>query len=233
MQLDANVIKNFFLEQGINYLYHANTVTTACTFLSNGGLLSRGTVERLGLPQTPQMSDSLDKEYGVWNDIFLDSNDLHEKFKRQNHYGPVLFKFKIGVLDYVDLPPLWITKDNPTRWSFGQTEQDRYFQSFDELVRFYVYGAYREMITLRFTNNKLPFDPYLEEVIVDNPNVKIGEQLLLKEAAKAVLHARDTSEYSYDNVKFSLRKCTNCYCQGNYLKEVGVPNLKKAFFLNT
>ena len=31
--------------KGVNILYHANTVTTSCTFLRIGGLASRGYVE--------------------------------------------------------------------------------------------------------------------------------------------------------------------------------------------
>ena len=35
-------IKHILLEKGVIHLYHANTVATACTFIENNGLLSRG-----------------------------------------------------------------------------------------------------------------------------------------------------------------------------------------------
>ena len=38
-------IKSILIDKGVQYLYHANTVPTACTFLENGGLLSRAYVE--------------------------------------------------------------------------------------------------------------------------------------------------------------------------------------------
>ena len=50
-------IKSILKEKEVKHLYHANTVATACTFLENGGLLSRGYVEDHDLFQTSQMSD--------------------------------------------------------------------------------------------------------------------------------------------------------------------------------
>lgn len=45
-------IKSILKEKEVKHLYHANTVATACTFLENGGLLSRGYVEDHDLFQT-------------------------------------------------------------------------------------------------------------------------------------------------------------------------------------
>lgn len=50
-------IKHILLEKGVTHLYHANTVATACTFIENNGLLSRGAVDDLGLYQTSQATD--------------------------------------------------------------------------------------------------------------------------------------------------------------------------------
>ena len=133
MKLDPIEVLDLLKEKNIDFLFHANTVATACTFIEQGGLLSRGAVEDSGLLQTPQMSDELDKKYNVWNDIFFDSIDLHKKFKRQNYYGPVLFKFDVNILASPNMPELWITRDNPTRWNYKQTDSDRYFQSLEEL----------------------------------------------------------------------------------------------------
>ena len=48
-------IKQILKKKGVSHLYHANTMITACTFIENGGLLSRGAVEDLGLSQSPQI----------------------------------------------------------------------------------------------------------------------------------------------------------------------------------
>lgn len=64
-------IKQILISKQINYLYHSNTVETSITFLRHGGLLSRGAVEKNGLNQTPQRSDEIDKQLGIYNDIFL------------------------------------------------------------------------------------------------------------------------------------------------------------------
>lgn len=45
-------IKSILKEKKVKHLYHANTVATACTFLGNSGLLSRGYVEDHDLFQT-------------------------------------------------------------------------------------------------------------------------------------------------------------------------------------
>ena len=63
---------------GVTQLHHANTVTTSCTFLEQGGLASRGFVEDRHLSQTAQpASDEIDKRYGIWHDVFLDHVDIH------------------------------------------------------------------------------------------------------------------------------------------------------------
>ena len=66
-------IQRILSQKGVNNLYHANTVETACTFLQNGGLLSRGAVEDLRLHQSPQETDDTDKLLDVYYDIFFDS----------------------------------------------------------------------------------------------------------------------------------------------------------------
>lgn len=234
MELDARKVHEVMRAKGFTHLYHANTVQTACTYFQVGGLLSRGAVEHLGLLQTDQDSDEIDKEYGVWNDIFLDSADLHTIFPRQNYYGPVLFKFNIDILLSESLPPLMITKDNPVNWIDGQTKQERYFQSIKEFRNNYDQGAYQQMITLRDTFDVLPFEPYLEEIKIDDPGVKTGDLIYFKEAKTAIVEAIASSDFDYSNVKKRIRKCKecqNCYCHSNYLKQLGGAKLKKLFCL--
>lgn len=65
-----NETKLILMRKGVNHLYHANTVATACTFIKSYGLLSRGAVRDFGLFQTPQGTDDSDQEFDVFYDIF-------------------------------------------------------------------------------------------------------------------------------------------------------------------
>lgn len=228
MKLNPNLLYEFFTSIGINYLYHANTVTTACTFIESGGLLSRGAVEKLNLKQTPQNSDAKDKKFNVWNDIFLDCCDLHKQFSRQNKYGPVLFKLNVNLLLDSNLPDVWITKDNPIYWNESQMESDRYFSNVDELKDKYSINSYKEMITLRFTQAPLSFK-YIEEIIVDRPGIEIDGLSIYKMATKSLSDAIHKSKYDYSKVKKSARNCINCYCCDNYLTQYTSDNLKIKF----
>lgn len=216
MKLNREKVYNCLREKGIEYLYHANTVTTSLAFIKDGGLLSRGAVEYRGYPQTPQTSDEIDKRYNIWDDIFLDNNDLHQKFNRQNHYGPVLFKFSVDVLTYENLPDIWVTYDNPTRWFDTQTDSDRYFSSIEELDRDYQPQTHEQMITLRHTTDPLPFFPYLEEIILDDPRISN----FFEEAKSLLSEAMLNSSYNYSEVPIKTRQHTrHCYCTNNYLSE--------------
>ena len=92
-------IQRILLEKEVAHLYHANSMATACTFLENGGLLSRGAVEDFGLYQTPQETDATDKLLDVYYDIFFDSVDIHERIGKINHYGPIVFVYSTDVLE--------------------------------------------------------------------------------------------------------------------------------------
>jgi len=229
MQLDSASILRILKEKGITHLYHANTVKTACSFIQEGGLLSRGAVESRGLVQTPQSSDSDDKFFEVWNDIFLDSSDLHALHGRQNYYGPVLFKFSVDVLSIPNLPPLWITNNNPIYWDRGSRVEERYFQSINQVEKEYMNGAVKEMITLRNTLSPLPFHPYLEEIILDDPDISIDGVNLFKHASAKLANAIKGSHLDMDNVKRVKRKCGYCWCTNNYAKQKTPNDLKLLF----
>ncbi len=83
-------LRNFLLERGVTEVFHANSVATSCHFIRENSLLSRGTVERLGLKQTSQYTDNADKKYSIWFDVFVDTVDIHQRASRRNQYGPVL-----------------------------------------------------------------------------------------------------------------------------------------------
>ena len=47
-------VKKVLIHKGVTELFHVNSVITSLTFINNGGLLSRETVEEYNLPQTDQ-----------------------------------------------------------------------------------------------------------------------------------------------------------------------------------
>ena len=165
--MHSATIKHVLERVGVRRLFHANTVTTATTFLESGGLLSRGTVERLGLEQTDQTSDALDKKFDIFDDIFLDTVDIHEQAGRRNAYGPVLFVYSIDVLDDLSKTDIVVTKVNPVRWP-GTTEGERVFLDEGDLERNFSWSDFGQCLMLKHRLAPLGFDR-LEKVILDSP----------------------------------------------------------------
>src|SRR5215472_18675424 len=64
---------------GVTHLHHANSVITSCTYLEQGGIVSRGFAEDHGLQQSSQPTDELDKKYGIWHTIFVPHVDIHDR----------------------------------------------------------------------------------------------------------------------------------------------------------
>lgn len=227
MKLNNFELYDFLKEKGILQLYHANTVATSISFFQAGGLLSRGDIEKNGLFQTSQSSDEKDRRFDVWDDIFLDTVDLHRFFNRQNAYGPVLFVINIEFLlkDEVDI---WITKNNPVYWDSRLSDVDKYFQDVVELrTKWESIERQRKMITIR-KPNKIMFFSSLDKIIVDDPNMKIFDDIqVFNEVEKALLAA--TKNLSFLTDKFNVRKCCSCYCAYNYLNEVPLERVAKFF----
>lgn len=154
------------------HLYHANSVLTSCTFLREGALVSRGYAEELRLPQTPQYTDDIDKRYGIWHDVFVDSDDYHRRIKDRNQYGPVAFVFSNDIL--ANLPAgseVFVTRFNPTKWASVAIE-NRYFRRLDELRNELSRGTFDHMVTIRTRSNLVPFGNSLLEVRLDNPQAQ-------------------------------------------------------------
>ena len=198
-------------EKHVYHLYHANTVRTACTFLKNGGLLSRAYVERHGLDQTPQTSDAKDVALGVFDDVFFDSVDIHDRGRRLNDYGPVSFVYDVRLLEDFPDDSVWVTRDNPIRWRRGMGEAERYFVTEDELRDGFKWGEFCQHITLRSPEGPVPFTR-LEKVVLDYPG---NEARPLFETAFDELK-RLVAEYDAD-VPVVGRKCREaCACRDAY-----------------
>lgn len=227
MKLNNLALYELLKKKGIFYFNHANTVATSITFLTEGGLLSREYIEREGLIQTKQGSDEDDKEFNVWNDVFIDTVDLHGHFPRQNLYGPVLFKFNIDFL-IEDKLDIWVTKNNPIYWNSQTKEKEKYFQSIEELEQNWdKYPTQQKMFTVRKPERPILFE-FLEEIILDNPKVIIYDDISLRKEAMNALK-RATKGSSILQKKIVIRECSNCYCQSNYLNQVNVEDLARLF----
>jgi hypothetical protein len=230
MRLNNQELHDFFVEKEILALYHANTVGTSITYFSNGGIMSRGLVEKNGLFQTKQSSDDIDKVLDVWNDVFIDTTDLHSYFRRENHYGPILFEFDIDLIRDESLE-IWITKNNPIYWSQDTPLEERYFQNMDELrLRWDSIQRQRKMITIRYAQAPIPFN-FVRRVLVDDPRVTIPEGNINIHIFNAMYNRikpiiNDTHPLKG---KFMTRACGSCWCTSNYLNQRSIPELKRLF----
>jgi len=230
MKLNHQDLYNFFVEKNILALYHANTVGTALTYITNGGLMSRGFVEENGLLQTAQSSDEIDKVLDVWNDVFIDTTDLHSFFGRENHYGPILFEFDRELIKDESFD-IWITKNNPIYWRPDTTQEDRYFQNMGEVrEKWDGIQRQRKMITIRKKSEPILFN-YVRRIIVDDPRVSIpGEQERIHVFNEAFHRIKMTITETHPlKGKFITRTCGSCWCTNNYLNQRSVSEIKRLF----
>ena len=208
----ASVIKELLLDRDVEYLYHVNTVVTSLTYINNGGLLSRGDVEDMGLLQTPQASDGLDKEFDVFYDVFFDSVDIHERAKHTNHYGAITFKFPINVLDEFDDCDILITKDNPIRWVSAKDYENNYFTNENDLYNCFSKGDFAQHITIKKPCRPISFD-YLNSIIIETPYDT--ENKTFNIAVKSIEDALTNKGYNPNLLVF--RQCSSdCRCKDEY-----------------
>ena len=133
MEIPSNQVYTVLREAGVECIYHANSVITACQFLRSGCLMSRGAVDRRGLYQTAQSSDRNDKRRGIWFDVFADSVDIHKRASKANVYGPVLFVLDLEIIKRSYTGKVWVTKLNPMKWA-GRSQNERWFTSKEDLA---------------------------------------------------------------------------------------------------
>lgn len=176
MNIASSNVFEVLSEKGVSELHHANSVVTACQFIRRKSLISRGNAERLGLSQSVQSSDDLDKRYSIWFDVFMDSVDIHNRAKRANVYGPVLFVFDINVINRNKTGRIWVTKENPTKWS-NKLDCDRWFQSKKDLRDNFVKGRFDQMLVLRHCGGELTFGKNLKKIVLDDPCMTTAEDV--------------------------------------------------------
>lgn len=202
------------MARGGEKLYHANSVKTSLSLLQLGGLASRGEVADRKLPQTSQISDAEDREYGIWYDSFVDTHDIHNALGRRNFYGPVLFVMDAKLLLRLPLGSnVLITRCNPTKWK-GLPNDQRYFLTMPELAAGLKVGYFDHMITIRSPNGIIPFSDTLERIILDEPRLcapKVGEEYLAAQAAISEAVAKAGIQ-----VQLERRVCDLCKCRAQY-----------------
>lgn len=212
MGITVSQIKQILIDNEVEYLFHANTVATSVTFLTQGGLLSRGAVEEKGLFQTPQKSDVLDKRLGVFFDIFFDSDDIHARAKDLNGYGPITFVYSIDLLDTLTDKVVKVTQDNPIRWNKATPETERYFTELIPMRSKYEKGAFQQHLTICNIHQPLPFKPYLVKLLIENPNISNTTYF-----DNAVTKIKGLLEDNCLDVPLEIRQCPdNCKCQIKY-----------------
>ncbi len=217
--MEPSDVHRILTGKGVRQLYHANTIETSCTFLEQGALLSRGYVENHGLRQTAQRSDDIDKRYLIWDRIFLDHIDIHERGGRvrgPNRYGPVLFVLSLDML--LQLPvgsEVSVTKSNPTHWFDGQATAERWFESPDELNQLLNFGDFDKMLVVSTGTEKIDFPHRRVDILLDDPQRRTSM------AVDAFVHARErlaeAAQRGGVDASIFSRVCTDqCVCVQKY-----------------
>lgn len=217
-------IRSTLIEHNVTELFHANTVLTSINFLKNKGLCSRYYIDKLpNCYQTEQYSDAGDKKFGIYNDIFFDSVDIHNRANQYNKYGPVMFVYDIDLLLLNDLEnKVMITKDNPIRWNTYMTVQDRYFMNISELQNDFHKGCFQQHITLH--NTEMVNFQYLKKIIIA-PLPQKYEYIFLNAYNTLV----EVAQQADLEVNVTIRNCSNnCRCQELYDK-VSPEYIKKMY----
>ena len=230
MELPSKEVVALMREKGVEYLYHANTVRTACTFFRTGHLLARGSAHERELDQTSQSSDRLDRKLGIWYDLFFDSCDIHERSGSYNKYGPILLCFDLALLEQDWAPSIWVTKDNPIRWSAATPSSERWFTSMEELASRYDRFAFRQHAVLRNVGGSVRALPYLKKIVIDNPQRKrpnVASIDMFSEAIGALNNALRAGKLHGKGIAIHNRTCV-CGCVQGYV-DMPNDNLIKSF----
>lgn len=214
MEIPAVDVLEVLKKKKVTSIHHANSVITACQFLRSNSLLSRGNADRMNLYQTPQKTDDIDKEHGIWFDVFTDSVDIHNRAQRANAYGPVLFVLDSNLIQTAHVGKVWVTKLNPTKWA-GKSHAQRWFTSASDLSANFEKGSFDQMIVFRHCGGALPFGENLQKIVLDDPDIKtLGRIDYYSMAYGALTYAAAEGRMV---TKIEKRNCTEeCACVANY-----------------
>ncbi len=202
----------------------AHSVLAACHFIQEKALLSRGTVDRMGLPTTSQKSDKVDRTYSVWFDVFVDTDDYHHRIRKRNAYGPVLFvldtlgtlvgRSTLGAVSVTARNP-WPTWLNVNGWK-GVPRNKRWILA-TELLETLKKGEFEQMVVFRHCGGALPFEDSLKEIILDDPGIEKNNIDLYSAAHGALSLALRLAGLE---VPIKRRACRHgCTCKDQYARE--------------
>jgi hypothetical protein len=204
---------------GVTHLHQANSVTTSCTYLQQGGIVSRGFAEDHRLQQSAQPTDELDRKYGIWNTIFVPHVDIHDRqgqTKAPNIFGPVLFVLDLDIL--LRLPPgaeVRVTKRSPAYWYDTESDTARWFQNAEEVAQNLSTDEIHKMPSIQSPSGRIDFPNRRVRIILDDP------QRQLQSGVNAFTHAetrlREAAESGKVEVSIERRKCQmGCICPSKY-----------------
>lgn len=207
-------IYDILVSRNVRSLYHANSVKTSLSLIGLGGLASRELVESTGNAQTNQITDAIDREYGIWGDVFMDTVDIHNRISDRNKYGPVLFVLDVKLLAALPASArVLVTRLNPSKWGATRNDEERYFLNASELSNGLDIGNFDQMLVIRTADKIVPFGSSLQAIVLDEPKLGTDCSQEYRDAETALNNAASRKGI---NVVVSQRKCSPCGCVSSY-----------------
>lgn len=212
--MNGNDLYNIFLKKNIKTLHHANSVMTSISIIRLGGLASRHLVEKNGLRQSGQYTDELDKQFGIWDDVFMDTVDIHRRIRNRNQYGPVLFEVDVSVLQALPSSArVLVSKMNPSKWKESTPFRDRYFEDAMEADVGVRVGDFDQMLMIGNVGGIIPFGGYLQRIVLDDVN---GGAQTSQEFQRAAQELNQALQDRKINMHVTRRGCVDCRCYQSY-----------------
>ncbi|HNP97095.1 MAG TPA: hypothetical protein PKJ63_15755 [Cyclobacteriaceae bacterium] len=147
----------------------------------------------------------------------MDSVDIHDRARRANAYGPVLFVVDTRLIEKAYTGRLWVTKINPTTWA-GKSGELRWFKDKEDLEENFVVGEFGQMIVARHCGGALPFKRYLKRIILDDPNIQTEDNVDFYSMAVGALHL--AMQDSGLDVPIQRRQCPQgCNCKEYWTRD--------------
>lgn len=148
------------------FLYHACQLQDFYSYLSLGGIASRETIQKQGLPLTGFETDTSDKQKGLWNLVFGNFSDFGMTYHFggkavPNPYGPILIK--------IDWKAILEAQDcSVTLRSAGAKDFDRVVESLTTI------GDVNNLFLYDIGNPKSNYLKYKKQLEADFGGKKIG-----------------------------------------------------------
>jgi len=218
MEILPKRIHEILKEKGVSSLYHANSVMASCAMLRNRCLLSPGSSDKLGLYHSAQTSAQLGRNFGIWDDVFTDSADVHGVTGNPNLRGPVLFELDVDLIKKTSTGRAWMTKSDPAAWQINLPHERRWFASANDLDHYFHRDNADYMAVFRHCAGKLPLVGHLKKIILDDPQHAVAEGVDCFSMAYGAL--RLAMSDGGIQVPIERRVCgTDCGCRKGYREE--------------